>query len=74
MAETDGFEPSKGFKALASLAVRCFRPLSHVSVIFSLRSYGARPGRQAWLSGPTTLVRRLGMKQFIPSPAQPRLQ
>lgn len=36
MAETDGFEPSKGFKALASLAVRCFRPLSHVSIKFLL--------------------------------------
>src|SRR5687767_901138 len=30
-AETDGFEPSRGFKTPTSLAVRRFRPLSHVS-------------------------------------------
>jgi hypothetical protein len=36
ISESEGFEPSKGFKALTSLAVRRFRPLSQLSI--SLRA------------------------------------
>ncbi len=32
MADTEGFEPSKPRKELASLAGRWFQPLTHVSV------------------------------------------